>query len=56
MAATIAWATCNGCQPVEAVRLGVAAAVENVGGLLRWQPDPQIIRQRAEQVRVEAIG
>lgn len=53
MAATIAWATREGLAMVEAVRLGIAAASENLRTLLPCRLDREKIRRLAEQVGVE---
>ena len=55
MTATIAWATRAGRDPIEAVRLGIAAAAENLRQLLPCRLDPAKVEARAEQVRVEAV-
>jgi tagatose 6-phosphate kinase len=55
LAAAIAWATRDGRDIVEAVRFGVAAAVENLGQLLPCRFDPAGIAKRAELVRVEEM-
>jgi tagatose 6-phosphate kinase len=56
MAATIAWATRQGRDIVDAVRLGMAAAAENLRQLLPARIDPQEVMTRAEQVRVEELS
>ena len=53
MTATIAWATRAGRDPIEAVRLGIAAAAENLRQLLPSRLDPGKVEARAKQVRVE---
>jgi 1-phosphofructokinase family hexose kinase len=55
LAAGIAWALSLKCEPLEAIRVGVAAAVENAGQLLPGRIDPEAVRQRAEQLTVEAV-
>jgi hypothetical protein len=40
---------------VDAVRFGIAAAVENLGELLPCRLDPAGVEQRAKQVRVEGF-
>ncbi len=55
MAAGIAWAIRDGRAMVDAVRLGIAAAVDNVGHLETCRLDPIRVQQRAAEVRVEAI-
>ncbi len=54
LAAGIGWALADGEEPTEAIRLGIAAAVENVGQLLPGRIDPQRVRQRAEQIQIES--
>lgn len=56
MAAGIAWATREGRPLVEAVRLGIAAAAENLRDLLPCRLDPARVQRRAEDVRVERIS
>jgi 1-phosphofructokinase family hexose kinase len=56
MAAAIAWATHNGQNPLDAVRLGVAAAIQNLHHLLPCRLDPTRLPREAEAVRVEKIG
>jgi 1-phosphofructokinase family hexose kinase len=53
MAAAIAWAIRDGREMLEAVRLGVAAAAENLRHLLPCRLDPAAVQRLAEQVRVE---
>jgi 1-phosphofructokinase family hexose kinase len=53
MAAAIAWAIRDGREMVEALKLGIAAAVENLGTLLPARLDPARVSQRAELVRVK---
>jgi len=55
MAATIAWATRGGRPIVDAVRLGVAAAAENLRQLLPSRLDPAKVQDQAEHVRVERL-
>jgi len=55
LAAAIAWAVHDGRQMVEAVRFGIAAAVENLGELLPCRLDPAKVEQRTKQVRVEGL-
>ena len=52
MAAGIAWATRDGLEPVDAVRLGIAAAAENLQQLLPCRLDPVRVNERAQDVRV----
>ena len=56
MAATIAWATREGRPVVEAVRLAVAAAIENLHDLLPCRLARRKIEPLAEQVHVEQMG
>jgi 1-phosphofructokinase family hexose kinase len=53
MAAAIAWATRDGRDIVEAVRLGVAAAAENLRQLLPCRLDPAATQRLASEVRVD---
>jgi 1-phosphofructokinase family hexose kinase len=52
MAAAIAWGTRDGRKLVDAVKLGIAAAAENLQQLLPCRLDPAKVSQRAESVRV----
>jgi len=52
MAAAIAWATRDGREMVEAVKLGIAAAGENLRQLLPCRLDPAKVKERAQRVRV----
>jgi 1-phosphofructokinase family hexose kinase len=56
MAGAVAWATREGCSAIEAVRLGIAAAGENLAELLPCRLDPNRVQQRAALVRVEQLG
>ena len=56
MAAAIAWATRQGLGVVEAVRLGIAAAAENLRQLLPCRFDPARVRQRAAEVCFEPVA
>lgn len=56
MAAAIAWATRNGQNPLDAVRLGIAASIQNLHHLLPCRLDPTRLPSEAEAVRVEKIG
>jgi tagatose 6-phosphate kinase len=53
MAAAIAWATRDGRSIVDAVRLGIAAAAENLRRLETGRFDPVVVQRLAEDVRVE---
>jgi tagatose 6-phosphate kinase len=55
LAAGIAWALSSSCEPLEAIRRGVAAAVENAGQLLPGRVDPELVGQRADQLRIEVL-
>ncbi len=55
MAAAVAWALCQGLPMPEAVRLGIAASVDNLRQLLPCRLDPQRVRAIARTVRVEAL-
>ena len=55
VAAAIAWATRDGRGIVDAVKLGIAAAAENLRELLPCRLDPKKVKQRAEDVRVEPL-
>ena len=54
MAAAIAWAVRDGRPMVDAIRFGIAAAVENLAELLPCRLDPAKVARTAEQVRVES--
>jgi len=56
MAGTIAWATRGGLGMVDAVRLGIAAAAENLADLLPCRLNRAKVRERAEQVEVDIPG
>ena len=53
MSAAIAWATRDGRDIVEAVRLGIAAAGENIQQLLPCRFDPAHVAEKAGLVRVD---
>jgi 1-phosphofructokinase family hexose kinase len=53
LAAGIAWGLSLGRAPLDALRLGIAAAAENAGELLPARLDPQRVQEMAEQVRIE---
>jgi fructose-1-phosphate kinase PfkB-like protein len=55
MAAAIAWATRDGRDAVDSVRLGIAASAENLRQLLPCRLDPAKVQKRAEEVRVEKV-
>ena len=55
MSAAIAWATRAGAEPVDAVRLAVAAAIENLGQLLPCRLDPKAVERGARSVKVEEV-
>ena len=53
MAAAIAWGTCDGLSMIDAVRLGIAAAAENLRQLLPGRLDRVKIEQSANHVPVK---
>jgi tagatose 6-phosphate kinase len=55
LAATIAWATRAGRPLPEAVRLGLAAAAQNVRQLLPCRLDPDQLEREAASLRVEEL-
>jgi len=55
MAAAIAWATSDGRDLPQAVRLGIAAALENLRQLLPGRLDRARVEELAERVRLEVI-
>ncbi|MCU0872678.1 MAG: PfkB family carbohydrate kinase [Pirellulaceae bacterium] len=55
VAATIAWATRSGRPLPDAVRLGIAAAAQNVRQLLPCRLDPQTLEAAAASVSVERL-
>jgi len=55
MAAAIAWAIRDGRSMVEAVRLGIAAAAENLRHLETGRLDAAVVQRRARDVRVEVL-
>jgi 1-phosphofructokinase family hexose kinase len=56
MAAAIAWATRDGRPLPEAVRLGIAAAAQNVRQLLPCRLDPSTLDAEAAQVTLQVVG
>ena len=56
MAAGIAWAIRAGREMVDAVRLGIAAAAENLRRLDTGRLDPARVQQQAAEVRVEEVS
>lgn len=56
LAATIAWATRAGRPLLDAVRLGVAAAAQNVGHILPCRLEPDRLAAQADLVRVEPVS
>ena len=56
MAAGVAWALTNGRAMLEALRIGIAAASENVTQLLPARLDPQRVLATAERVKVTMIA
>jgi tagatose 6-phosphate kinase len=55
LAAGIAWAIARRRDIVEAVRVGIAAAVENLGRIETGRLDPVRVQQQAAEVRVEEL-
>ena len=55
LAATIAWATRAGRSLPDAVRLGLAAAAQNMRELLPCRIDPDTLEAGAEKVQIEAV-
>jgi len=55
LAAGIAWGLTTGESVLDAIRLGVAAAVENVAELLPARIDPKSVRARSKSILVQAI-
>ena len=53
MAAAIAWATRDGRPVVDAVKLGIAAAADNLRHLLPSRLDPARVQALAKRVRIE---
>jgi 1-phosphofructokinase family hexose kinase len=51
LAAGIAWATASGMEMPDAIRLGIAAATDNVGQLLPARLNRERIAERSEQVK-----
>ena len=56
LAATIAWATRAGRSLPDAVRLGIAAAAQNVRQLLPCRLNPQVLEAEAAAVGFEQVG
>jgi tagatose 6-phosphate kinase len=55
-AAGSAWATLEGRDPLEAIRIGMAAAVENVEQLMPGRLDSDAVLRRAAEVKFERVG
>ncbi len=55
LAAGIAWGLFGGSQPLDAIRLGIAAAAENVGQLLPGRLDPARVTRCAESIAGERV-
>lgn len=55
LAAGIAAATYRGAEPVEAVRFGIAAAVENATQLLACQIDPPSVERWVDQITLQLV-
>jgi tagatose 6-phosphate kinase len=55
LAAGLAWGVSEGKQPRDALRLAVAAAVENVTQLLPARLDPELVRARSGTILVESV-
>lgn len=55
LAAGLAWGLSEGQEPHDAIRLGVAAAVENVTQLLPSRLDPELVRARADAILAELV-
>jgi 1-phosphofructokinase family hexose kinase len=55
MAAGIAWATRQGRPMVDAVRLGIGAAVENLREILPCRLDPAEVERKSQEVRIERM-
>jgi tagatose 6-phosphate kinase len=55
LAAGIGWGLARGMEPVEAIRLGMAAAAENVRQLLPARLDPAQVLARSELILAEQI-
>ena len=56
LAAAIAWATRERLEMVDAVRLGIAAAGENLRDLLPARLDRERVQERAALVKVDEVG
>ena len=56
MSAALAWATRAGHEPLDAVRLSLAAAAQNARQLLPCRLDPHTLQAQAAEVRVERLG
>ena len=55
MAAAIACATRQGCDPVEAIRRGIAAAADNLSGLLSCRLDASRVKELSAFVKMEEV-
>jgi 1-phosphofructokinase family hexose kinase len=55
MAAAIAWGIRQGNDPLQAIRLGVAAGAENAAQKLPGRLDPAAVAERADAVAVDAL-
>ena len=55
LAAGLAWGLSEGQPPRDALRLAMAAAVENVTQLLPARLDPELVRRRSDTILVEPV-
>jgi hypothetical protein len=51
----VAWGLAEGQQPLDAIRLGIAAGIENVGQLLPARLDPRTVRARAASLAATIV-
>ncbi|HEV3138440.1 MAG TPA: PfkB family carbohydrate kinase, partial [Pirellulales bacterium] len=55
LAAGIGWGLARGMEPLAAIRLGIAAAAENVQQLLPARLDPEKVLARTESILAEQV-
>jgi len=56
LAGAVAWAVANGCSVPDAVRLGIAAAQDNLRSLLPCRLDPSWVEEHADRIAVIRIA
>jgi 1-phosphofructokinase family hexose kinase len=56
LAAGIAWGLSLGREPLDALKLGIAAAAQNAGELLPARLDPERVQEMAERVTIDEVS